>query len=101
MNSEKVVMHTTTDNDPRLLNKDRSMTGSLLDTSSSPLSGRKSRHPSDEDKLTVSNSRLKQNITISLPGTSTVFFISGLDVKVHYVSKTESDHYIRWRNSPH
>ena len=43
MNSEKVVMHTTTDKDPRPLNKDRSTTGSLLDTSSSPLSGRKSR----------------------------------------------------------
>ena len=97
MNSGKVVLHTKPDKEEsRPLKKDRSMTGSMFDTSGSPLAARKARHPSDKDKLSVSSSRLKQNTTATLPETSTVFFIPGLDVKVHYVSKTESDYEISY-----
>ena len=97
MNSGKVVLHTKPDKEEvRPLKKDRSMTGSMFDASGSPLASRKSRHPSEKDSSKLSSSRLKPNVTLTLPETSTVFFIPGLDVKVHYVSKTESDYEISY-----
>jgi len=98
INSGKCVLHTKPD-ESRPLKKDKSYSGNMFDNSGSPLSNRKHRHPSDKDKISVSNSRLKQNVTMNIPENSTVFFIPGLDVKVHYVSKTESDYEISFITS--
>ena len=99
INSGKCVLHTKSE-DTKHMKKDKSYPGQMSDNSGSPHSNRKTRHPSDRDRMSISSSRLKQNLTQqSFLDNSTVFFIPGLDVKVHYVSKTESDYEISFITS--
>ena len=94
INSGKCVLHAKSD-EVKAMKKDKSNTGD----ESSPLSNRKSRHPSDKERLSITNTRIRPNLTAVTADNSTVFFIPGLDVKVHYVSRTESDYEISYITS--
>ena len=87
INYGKCILHTKAEEDAKKIKKDKSTSGSFYDNSESPLSQRKFRHPSEKDKnRTKDKSNMSMNREIA-----TIFYIPGLDVKVHYISKTEND----------
>ena len=96
INSGKCVLHAKSD-EAKTTKKDKNQSANFSDNS--PLSDRKTRHPSDKERLSVPAPRIRPNLTTTVPDNSTVFFIPGLDVKVHYISKTESDYEISYITS--
>ena len=86
INYGKCILHTKSDDLLKKMKRDR--TGSTFcDTSESPLSQKKFRHYSDRDK---SKQKDKSSMSVNRE-IATIFYIPGLDVKVHYTSRTESD----------
>eukprot|EP00095_Tigriopus_kingsejongensis_P008238 maker-scaffold230_size244653-snap-gene-0.11 protein:Tk08238 transcript:maker-scaffold230_size244653-snap-gene-0.11-mRNA-1 annotation:"PREDICTED: uncharacterized protein KIAA1109-like isoform X7" len=85
INSGKCVLHTMKEEEKRKMRKDRSFSGNLFD---SPNVTRRSNRGS-EFKSVHSSTRLRdmrgmfQDIT--------TFYIPGLDVRVHYISKTDDN----------
>ena len=85
INYGKCILHTKMEEDKGKSKKDKS--SNFYDPSDSPLSQRKFRHYSDKDK-----SRNKERSTLSVNREiATIFYIPGLDVKVHFTSKTDPD----------
>ena len=85
-----------------MLRKDRSFSGNVFEQSGgSPSMSRKSRHGGPE----LSN-RLRDSANYRYPSTAhgqlpdeTIFFIPGLDVRAHYVSKREIEETISFDTS--
>ena len=86
INYGKCILHTKSDDNAKKVKRDR--TGSVFyETSESPLSQRKFTNYSDRDK-----SKMKDKSTLSVNREiATIFYIPGLDVKVHYKSRTDGD----------
>lgn len=83
INSGKCVLHTLREEEKRSMRKDRSFSGNLFD---SPNVTRRSNR-GNEFKSAHSSTRLRDMRGIFQD--ITTFYIPGLDVRVHYISKTD------------
>ena len=88
INYGKCILHTKVDEDSKKLRKERS-SSNFYEHSGSPLSQRKFGLGQFSEKE-KGRSKDKANMSFSRE-IATIFYIPGLDVKVHYTSKTESD----------
>ena len=87
INSGKCVLHTLKEEEKRKMKKDRSFSGNLF--SDSPNLSRKLRNNPEIRGSYMSTSRLREKRQYSQDLTE--FYIPGLDVRVHYVSRTENE----------
>jgi hypothetical protein len=92
INCGKCVLYTKGDEDAKKIKKEKSYNGSIYDPSSSPLSQKKYRQLSEREKsnLSMKNKEIKSSLSVNRE-VATIFYIPGLDVKVHYASKIESE----------
>ena len=89
INSGKCVLHTLKEEEKRKMKKDRSFSGNLF--TDSPNMSRKLIRPNNPELRAsyMSTSRLREKRQFTQDVTE--FYIPGLDVRVHYVSKTENE----------
>ena len=89
INSGKCVLHTLKEEEKRKMKKDRSFSGNLF--TDSPNMSRKLIRPNNPELRAsyMSTSRLREKKQFTQDVTE--FYIPGLDVRVHYVSKTENE----------
>lgn len=92
INSGKCVLHTAkADEEKRKMKKDRSFSGNnIFAAESSPSISRKLRPANSEMRVSyMSTSRLRDMRSVLQDATT--FYIPGLDVRVHYISRTDND----------
>ena len=91
INSGKCVLHTLREEEreKRRMKKDRSFSGNVIDSSSPSVSRKGVRAATGDFKTAHSSTRLREMRSMPAATDITTFYIPGLDVRVHYMSKTD------------